>query len=450
VTSLVVLAFLIPLGLVVAQLARERALADAERQTAVVVAVLTVTTDPSAVDRALIAAGGRSAGRVGVRNLGGGDVGERHAKPDDITRASGQQRSAVVEVPGGLSYLEPVDVGAIKPAVVEVFIPQDELRRGVMTAWYALAALGIGLVIVSMVVGDRLGAKVVGSARQLAAATAALGEGELEVRVKPSGPRELMEAGIAFNVMADRIVALLANERELVADLSHRLRTPLTALRLDAETLDEGRSADRIRSAIASLEAEVDKLIRVARKQTTVLEVAEPQRCDLAEVVRDRMVFWSAIAGDQNRACKTVGVAQPVPVTVPRSELAAALDALLGNVIRYTPQGVPFEVAVSRRKDGYVALRVDDGGPGIPDPERALQRGASNQGSTGLGLDIVKRVAEAGRGAVNIGQSRLGGASVVILMSDAEPQRPPPNASRFGLVGRLSREPAEQRGNSST
>src|SRR4051794_38743504 len=69
VTSLVVLAFLIPLGLVVAQLARERALADAERQTAVVVAVLTVTTDPSAVDRALIAAGGRSAGRVGVRNL---------------------------------------------------------------------------------------------------------------------------------------------------------------------------------------------------------------------------------------------------------------------------------------------------------------------------------------------------------------------------------------------
>lgn len=446
-TSLVVLAFLIPLGLVVAQLARERALADAERQTAVVVAVLTVTTDPAAVDRALIAAGGRSAGRVGVRNLGGGDVGERHAKPDDITRASGQQRSAVVDVPGGLSYLEPVDVGAIKPAVVEVFIPHAELRRGVMTAWYALAALGLGLVIVSIVVSDRLGARVVGSARQLAAATAALGEGELEVRVKPSGPRELMEAGIAFNVMADRIVALLANERELVADLSHRLRTPLTALRLDAETLDEGRSANRIRTAITSLEAEVDKLIRVARKQTTALEVTEPQRCDLAEVVRDRMVFWSAVAGDQNRACKTVGVALPVPVTVPRSELAAALDALLGNVIRYTPQGVPFEVAVSRRKDGYVALRVDDGGPGIPDPERALQRGASNQGSTGLGLDIVKRVAEAGHGAVNIGQSRLGGASVVILMADADAQRPATTASRFGLVGRLSREPAEQRSN---
>jgi signal transduction histidine kinase len=446
----VALAFLIPLGLVVAKLAEERALADAERQTAVVVAVLTVTTDPVAVERALAATGGRNPGRVGVHNLSGAEVGQQHARGTDITAAAGQHSAVVVDVPGGRSYLEQVDVGAINPAVVEVFIPDDDLRRGVNTAWYALAGIGFGLVIISVVVADRLAARVVGSARQLAAAAGSLGEGELDVRVTPSGPRELMEAGLAFNVMADRIVALLGNERELVADMSHRLRTPLTALRLDAETLEGGRSGDRIRSAIASLEGEVDKLIRVARNQSTVVETTEPQRCDLAEVVRERMVFWSAVAGDQGRTCKSAGVALPVPVTVQRSELAAALDALLGNVIRYTPQGVPFEVAVSRRKDGYVALRVDDGGPGIPDPDRALQRGASGQGSTGLGLDIVKRVAEAGRGAVNIGRSRLGGASVVILMADAEPQRPAATGSRFGLVGRLSREPAEQRSKGAT
>jgi len=445
VTSLVALAFLIPLGIVVQQLAEERAKADAERQTAVVVAVLTVTTDPVAVERALAAAGGRTAGRVGVHQLSGTEVGQQHAGSEQIRDVANQQAPAIVTVPGGRSYLEPVDVGAIDLAVVEVFIPNAELHRGVSTAWYALAGIGMGLVIISVVVADRLAAKVVGSARQLAAAAGALGEGELEVRVSPSGPRELVEAGIAFNVMAERIMALLANERELVADMSHRLRTPLTALRLDAETLDDGRSGDRIRSAIASLEGEVDKLIRVARNQSTAMETTEPQRCDLAEVVRDRMVFWSAVAADQGRTCKTAGVALPVPVTVQRSDLVAALDALLGNVIRYTPQGVPFEVAVSRRKDGHVALRVDDGGPGIPDPDRALQRGASDQGSTGLGLDIVKRVAEAGRGAVNIGRSRLGGASVVILMADADPQRPAATGSRFGLVGRLSREPTEHR-----
>src|SRR5690348_11653422 len=70
VTSMVVLAFLIPLALVVAQLARERALADAERQAAVVVAVLAVTSNPVAVERAIVAAGGERADRVGVHGLG--------------------------------------------------------------------------------------------------------------------------------------------------------------------------------------------------------------------------------------------------------------------------------------------------------------------------------------------------------------------------------------------
>src|SRR5262249_47659948 len=158
----------------------------------------------------------------------------------------------------------------------------------------------------------------------------------------------------AFNAMADHVTALLANERELVADLSHRLRTPLTALRLDAETLSDDRSAQRIRHAISVLELEVDKLIRAARKQPSTPVDAEETAagCDGSGVVGDRMKFWSAVAGDQGRWCQAQGVDSPAPVPVPRSELAAALDALLGNVFRYTPQGTPFEVAVSRR-DGY-------------------------------------------------------------------------------------------------
>jgi signal transduction histidine kinase len=446
---MVALAFLIPLGLVVQLLAKERALADAERQTAVVVAVLTVTTDPNQVDRAIATTGGPAVQRVSVHNLPGESdpVGDRHASQADVNLAAGQASPYLADVPGGVSYLEPVDIGTGRTVVVEVYIPESELRRGVSGAWWALSAVALGLVIASVWVGDRLGARVVGSARQLANAAVALGEGELDVRVTPSGPRELAEAGYAFNVMADRIVALLSNERELVADLSHRLRTPLTALRLDAETLDDSQDAERIRTAIANLEVEIDQLIRAARQPTmTAIEVPEAQGCDASDVVRDRMTFWSAVAGDQERECKATGVENPAPVTVPRSELAAALDALIGNVIRYTPQGVPFEVAVSRRDDGYVAVRVEDGGPGIPDPDKALQRGLSGQGSTGLGLDIVRRVAVAGKGTVNIGQGALGGASVIILLADADPApEPVATGSRFGLVGRLSREPGERK-----
>jgi anti-sigma regulatory factor (Ser/Thr protein kinase) len=129
-------------------------------------------------------------------------------------------------------------------------------------------------------------------------------------------------------------------------------------------------------------------------------------------------------------------------VPLARSELVAALDALLGNVFRYTPQGTAFEVAVSR-KDGYVALRVDDAGPGIDDPDRALRRGSSDRGSTGLGLDIVRRAAIAGHGSVDIARSALGGASVVVLLADAERPSAAPR-QRLGFVGRLAREPDEK------
>jgi signal transduction histidine kinase len=459
---MVALAFLIPLGLVVQQLARERAIADAERQTAVVVALLTVTTDQQMIEQAINRTGGPAVDRVAVHNLtdDGMGIGTGHASAGDLGRAADQAAPVIVEVKGGESYLETVDLGSGRTAVIEVFIPESALDNGVASAWWALAAVALGLVVASVWVADRLAAKIIISARQLAGAAGALSEGYLDVRIDPQGPRELSEASYALNVMADRIMALLSNERELVADLSHRLRTPLTALRLDAETLDDSQDADRIRDAIAALEVEIDKLIRAMREPIDAhsptpdrgeradgaAATTDAEGCDVAEVVRDRMMFWSAVAGDQERDCKASGVEGPAPVTVPKSELAAALDALIGNVIRYTPQGVPFEVAVTRREDGYVVLRVEDGGPGIPDPELAMQRGESQQGSTGLGLDIVRRVAVAGSGTVNIGTSaNLGGASVVIVMADADPapkEAPPP--SRW-LVGRLSREPNERR-----
>src|SRR5690606_24999531 len=241
------------------------------------------------------------------------------------------------------------------------------------------------------------------------------------------------------------------DERELVADLSHRLRTPLTVLRLDADALDSDdtsvgtysaaeldrrRTIRRIRQAIATLEGEVDVLINTTRK--AVAQETGPEICDVSEVVRERMKFWSALAEDQNRPHRVLGAHVRIPVNVQRAELAAALDAILGNVFRYTPQGTAFEVAVSRRNDGYVAIRIDDAGPGIANPDRALRRGASDTGSTGLGLDIAKRVAQQANGSVSIDRAALGGASVVMLLADAEAKPRP--VSRFGLVGRRSRE----------
>ena len=434
----IVLAVTVPLALHLRHSTRSQALAHAEHVATVVTATLRAAGSPDSVQLG-------EDDRVIVRPLQGRAVAmQGRASTEDVRRVVDSRTSAVAEVPGGLVYLEPVEFDQENVAVVEVFVPDAELSRGVATAWWALAGAGIALIVATVVVNDRLAARTVAAARRLTSAANAVGDGDLEVWVPVEGHRELAQAIVAFNTMTDRISARLTAERELIADHSHRLRTPLTALRLEAErVLASGLHAPRLAQAVEAMEREVDRVIHTARRTAESGSPRQEEQCDATEVVRERMAFWSAVAEDQSRPFSVFGTALRAPVPLPRSELAAAIDALLGNVFRYTPQGTPFEVAVSRH-DGYVAIRVDDAGPGIPDPKSAMRRGASDRGSTGLGLDIVRAAAEAGGGAVHIDRSALGGASVVVLLADA--QAPPPTPRpRFGFVGRLSREPDERR-----
>jgi len=375
------------------------------------------------------------------------------ASAEEVRTAADTSTIRETGVDGGLIRLEPVTVGG-KTSVIEVFVSSADLNGDSTTDWLLLFGIALALVGGSVFVVDRLARGAVSSARNLVQAALKVGDGDLGVRIQPSGPRELAEAGYAFNRMADRLVTARTDEREFVADLSHRLRTPLTALRLDAEALDPDdtqvgmfdqaeldrrRGIRRIRKAITTLEGEVNDLITTTRQAVADKVPEEPADglCDVSEVVRERMRFWSALATDQNRQYRVIGAATRIPVPVARPELAAALDAVLGNVFRYTPQGTAFEVGISRR-DGWVAVRVDDAGPGIPDPEKAMQRGQSNQGSTGLGLDIVRRAAQSAGGSVSLDRAAMGGTSVVMLLADADAA--PKQASRFGLVGRRARE----------
>jgi signal transduction histidine kinase len=423
------------------------ALSAADRRAATVAGAVAAGASRKGLDAAITAAGGAPV----VHTPSG--TGDGRATAGQVEIAARTNGTTTARVDGGLVRFRPVTVAG-KTSVVEVFVPDAELGQGTARDWWILFGIALGLVTFSVIVVDRLARGAVTSARNLVHAALAVGGGDLGVRIQPSGPRELAEAGYAFNRMADRLITSRTDERELVADLSHRLRTPLTALRLDAEALDPDdthigeysaaeldrrRGIRRIRQAIGTLEGEVNQLINTTRKVVAAQVAAAPEAgvCDASEVVRERMVFWSALAGDQNRQYEVLGAQMRTPVPVARAELAAAIDAVLGNVFRYTPQGTAFEVGISRR-DGWVAVRIDDAGPGIGDPERAMQRGQSNQGSTGLGLDIARRAAQATGGSVSLDRAAIGGASVVMLLADADAT--PKQASRFGLVGRLARE----------
>jgi signal transduction histidine kinase len=424
-TSMVSLAFVVPLLLVVHEIAKDRAVTDAQRQAEAVVTLLSVTSDRTKIEKGLLKIPAGKQQAIAVHLPQQRAIGTTRAKPEDVQKVQAlTDQSTTADVDGGVVYLRTAAVAQAATAtgndtaVIEVFVPSATLTRGVAGASIALIVVAIGLVAGSVVVADRLAAKVVSSTRNLANVARAFGAGNLEARVEPSGPRELSEAGVSFNTMADRVVATLDAERELAADLSHRLRTPLTALRLDAEALDDGADATRIREAVATLEREVDVIIKTARRP---LSERGPEWCDLAEVVADRVQFWGALAEDEHRDCRLAGVGRRVPVGVSRTELVSTVDVLLGNVFRHTAPGTAFAVSVLILRGPVAALVIEDAGTGIPHPRMAVRRGNSGGGSTGLGLDIVRRVAETAGGSIRIDTSPMGGARIRVDLAMLDP-----------------------------
>ncbi len=435
ISTLVSLVFVIPLAVMTWQSAHDRAISDAGWQATAMVAALAVDADPRLLGRAMESTVAGRDGRMAVHLPGASPVGVAHAAVGDVAAAVRDRRAVTVGSTGGVSVLQPATLDDGRTAVVEVFVTDAAMRRGVWPTWLALGALAVILIASSVLLADRLGSRFVASVRRLAGTAERLGAGDLEARVTPSGPRELHDAAVAFNAMADDLRRLLNAERELAADLSHRLRTPLTALRLDAEAIPDGPLADRMRQACDLLEEELEAIITSARGG---VQARGAETCDLAEVMADRLAFWSVLAEDQDRPWAVSGGDHPLPVPLADGDLISVIDALLGNVFAHTPEGTAFRVTVST-----AGLLVDDAGPGIADPTTAVRRGVSGAGSTGLGLDIVRRVAEGAGGRMEISRGPLGGTRIAFLLPPSVQEGPAERARRRpGRPKRPGRSPS--------
>jgi signal transduction histidine kinase len=200
-----------------------------------------------------------------------------------------------------------------------------------------------------------------------------------------------------------------------VADLSHRLRTPVTALRLDAEAVVEPELADRLRVHIGVLERTVDAVVKDARRPIRSTVGAS---CDAASVVRDRVGFWSALAADQDRDLQVSIPSLATPVAMDAADLVDVVDALVDNVFAHTPDGTDFSVSLTSGLT-LVRLEVADTGPGAAGSDVAM-RGHSTVDSTGLGLDIVRRAAIAAGGELVIASSPSGGMLAVVTFGVAQ------------------------------
>jgi signal transduction histidine kinase len=416
-TSVVLLAFLVPLGLLLRSEAEQQAISTATLRAQALAAV--VALDPDRAAGQLDPATGDDP-QVSVF-LPDGRVLGVPATPSPSVQLAATGRAFTAEFDGGVEVLVPVQGLPGGAAVIRSYVPEPLLHRGVVRTWTVLALLGLVVFGFGLLLADRLGRRLVGAVTALADTADQLGRGDLSARADPGGARELQRVGAQLNRLATRIAELLAAEREEVADLAHRLRTPVTALRLDAESLRDADGRARLTADVDALGRAVDEVIRTARRP--VREGVRP-RADLVEVAAERVGYWSALAEETGRPLRVRLPEHPVPVRAPREDLAAALDALLENVFTHTPEPAPALVEVVPRPGGGGVLAVEDGGPGLP-ADLPARRGTSGGGSTGLGLDIARRTARAAGGDLRLTTGPLGGARVELEFGPPEGEPAP-------------------------
>ena len=288
---------------------------------------------------------------------------------------------------------------------------------------------GIGLVLAllaAFVIGTRIAAPI----RRSAEVAARVDAGDLSPRIHlpDSASSELQVMAEALNHMLERLATAFSTQREFVADASHELRTPLTVLRGQIEVMSGGDredgslSPEELERVQRLMEAELARLTRLV---DDLLVLAQSDRDDFlyrATVRLDELVteLWDGLSLTAERDFE-VGQLEAVSVHADPDRLAQALRNLARNAITHTsgPDGL-VRVDLTRRGPDTVRITVSDDGPGIAPElrERVFERFYRTDkartraaGGAGLGLAIVRAIAEAHHGSVRVAESSSGGAA---------------------------------------
>lgn len=408
ISTLVATAFVVPLGFLVQRTAEDRSIDAARADAAAVVPALVADGTRDQIEAVLESTASGRLERMTIITSQGWIIGAAIEPTPRIEEALVAGVSDIGPVSNGVEVVSAVASGPGEISAIRVFVPNDQLRSGQWTAWSALAAVGVVLVGISVLVADRLALTVVRPTEALASAARSLGDGDLEVRVDPAGPAELVELGAAFNDLGGRVTTMLDRERGLVAELSHRLRTPLTALRMRVDQVEDGELANDLRLDIVGLTTIVNEVIREAKGA-----IGGPSTCNLTDVFTRRAEFWSALAEDQERPWRFTHYPEALHVAVAATQLEAAFDVLFENVFSHTHEGCAVDVGFERNGDG-ARVWVSDGGEGVD--VNLIADGSSSAGSTGLGLGIARRTVEEIGGKMAVRDSKLGGAEVELTL----------------------------------
>ncbi|MCC7078972.1 MAG: HAMP domain-containing protein [Acidimicrobiia bacterium] len=444
ITAVVLVTLEVPLGIIFARNERERLAVDLERDAVVMASLVEDSLEHGTagdftplVDRYV----DRTGARVVIVDADGVSIADNEAavgrsfasRPEiaaalDGRRETGQRYS--VTLGEELFYVAvPVASGGNVYGAVRISFPTSEVEGRIRRTWLGLAALGLVVLACVAVVGALLARSVTRPVRELEEASRRLASGDLGSRAATdSGPREIRSLSKSFDDMADQIEELIASQRAFVADASHQLRTPLTALRLRLENMEatEEVGADEYEAAVAEVErlgVLVDQVLRLTAAERPHQALDE---VDISDVLRVRCDAWEAIAAARGVGLET-DLGRDEKVAVVHGALEQMVDNLLDNAIRFSPAGSAVRVRVE--PDGrWTYIHVEDEGPGMSEAEahRAFDRfwraNRSEKTGTGLGLAIVRELARAGGGDASLGRGAGGGVDAVLRLVTVAPR----------------------------
>lgn len=284
-------------------------------------------------------------------------------------------------------------------------LPRPPPVGALLGALLSVFAVGFGAAIVSRQIGKPLA--------QLAQAAEALGAGQANVSAPVRGPHDVRRAASAFNAMAERLGRQLSRQRQMLWALSHDLRTPITAIRLRAELIEDESARQRLLASVAEMEQLTEQALALARAGAS----DEPRReVDLAELAR-------TLAGELRDIGMPISVEAdaPAPATCRPSEIARALRNLAENAVKHANGGT---VRAYRNAQGDAVLEVIDEGPGvaedaltrITEPFHRADSARSAANGAGLGLAIAQAIAEAHGGRLVLKNRENGGFSASLVL----------------------------------
>jgi len=322
--------------------------------------------------------------------------------------------------------------------------PTGPLNQNIANLWLYLSVLAGAAMIAAVLVAIYLARWVSRPLARLDAAAGKIADGDLTVRAQPGyGPPELRRMAATFNMMAGRLETLVHGHRAMLADASHQLRTPLTALRLRLDLLATDAppaTAAELAGAqeeIARLSRLVDGLLATARAEAMTEQL---ETIDVFEAVAERVSAWQPVAdghdvklitevgGGARRDGTGSGSGSHPMVALGAGHLEQILDNLIDNAIDAIGGaegggGGTVRISAANGESGPV-LTVADDGPGMTAQERSrafLRYTTGSQNGTGLGLAIVHRLVTANGGAIKLADTPGGGLTVEIeFLSPAE------------------------------